>query len=415
MLKILFIFGKKLSLFHNILSADVQRFIHEHDRDDVRALVLKHAAVNGVPMSIIAEQISGRKKAKEKIPLLVETAGIVYPPNLNLEQSSSQKTALYKNTLLKDVQSKDRCVDLTGGFGIDAFFFSKVFREVLYVEPNENLLRLVEHNHKQLEADNILHQVNTAEKFLTDALSKQTKLDLAYIDPSRRNKINKKVFSLTECEPDVTTLLDTIFKITDVLLIKASPLLDLHQGLLELRFVQKIIVVAVENEVREVLFLCVKNFEGEPLIQPINLLKDEKEEALSFSFSEERAATSTFSDPQKFLYEPNAAILKAGAFKMISQKFQLAKLHPSTHLYTSSILLENFPGRVFGILETLKASPKSVASQFPEGKANITTRNYPLSVEELKKKTGLKDGGSNYLIGFSGQQEKFLVAAKRLQ
>jgi predicted O-methyltransferase YrrM len=407
--------GKKLSLFHDILSPDVQRFIHEHDRDDVRALVLKHAAVNGVPMSIIAEQISGRKKAKEKIPLLAETAGIVYPPNLNLEQSSSQKTALYKNTLLKDVQPKDRCVDLTGGFGIDAFFFSKAFREVLYVEPNENLLRLVQHNHKQLGADNIVHQVNTAEQFLTDALSKQTKLDLAYIDPSRRNKINKKVFSLTECEPDVTTLLDTIFQITDVLLIKASPLLDLHQGLLELKFIQKIIVVAVENEVREVLFLCVKNFEGEPLIQPINLLKNEKEESLSFSFSEERAATSTFSAPQKFLYEPNAAILKAGAFKMISQKFQLAKLHPSTHLYTSSTYLENFPGRVFEILETLKASPKSVAIQFPEGKANITTRNYPLSVEELKKKTRLKDGGSNYLIGFSGQQEKFLVAAKRLQ
>ena len=277
---LLFIFGKKLSLFHDILSPDVQRFIHEHDRDDVRALVLKHAAVNGVPMSIIAEQISGRKKAKEKIPLLAETAGIVYPPNLNLEQSSSQKTALYKNTLLKDVQPKDRCVDLTGGFGIDAFFFSKVFREVLYVEPNENLLRLVQHNHRQLGADNIVHQVNTAEQFLTDALSKQTKLDIAYIDPSRRNKINKKVFSLTECEPDVTTLLDTIFQITDVLLIKASPLLDLHQGLLELKFVQKIIVVAVENEVREVLFLCVKNFEGEPLIQPINLLKNEREESL---------------------------------------------------------------------------------------------------------------------------------------
>jgi predicted O-methyltransferase YrrM len=406
---------KNWSLFHDILSPEVQQFIHEHERDDVRALVLKHAAVKGVPMSIIAEQISGRKKAKEKIPLLADTAGIVYPPNLNLEQSSSQKTALYKNTLLKDLQPKDRCVDLTGGFGIDTFFFSKVFREVLYVEPNENLLQLVQHNHKQLGANNIVHRVDTAEQFLNEALLNQTKPDLVYIDPSRRNKINKKVFSLTECEPDVTTLLDLIFKITDVLLIKASPLLDLHQGLLELKFVQKIIVVAVENEVREVLFLCAKNFTGEPLIEAINLLKNEKEESLSFSFSEERSAVSTFSPPQKFLYEPNAAILKAGAFKTIAEKFQLSKLHPSTHLYTSPTLLEGFPGRVFEILETLKASPKSVATQFPEGKANITTRNYPLSVEELKKKTGLKDGGSNYLIGFSGQQEKFLVAAKRLQ
>jgi len=402
-------------LLTKILSPGVQRFIHEHERDDVRALVLKQADVEGVPISIIADQISGLKKAKEKIPLLADTAGIVYPPSLNLEQSSSQKTARYKNVLLKDVHPKDRCVDLTGGFGIDAFFFSKVFRQVHYVEPNEDLLHLVQHNHKQLGASNIIHQVNTAEQFLNEALVNPAKLDLAYIDPSRRNKINKKVFSLTECEPDVTTLLDRIFQITDVLLIKASPLLDLHQGLAELKFVQKVIVIAVENEVREVLFLCFKHFEGEPLIQTINLLKNEKEESLSFLFSAERAATSTFSPPQKFLYEPNAAILKAGAFKTISQKFQLSKLHPSTHLYTSATWLENFPGRVFEVLELLKASPKSMAALFPEGKANVTTRNYPLSVEELKKKTGLKDGGTNYLIGFSGQQEKFLAAARRLQ
>jgi hypothetical protein len=274
---------------------------------------------------------------------------------------------------------------------------------------------MAQHNHKQLGAGNIVHHKGTAEQFLNEALSNQTKLDVAFIDPSRRNKINKRVFSLTECEPDVTTLQDAIFRITDVLMIKTSPLLDLHRGLAELKFVQKMIVVAVENEVREVLFLCVKNFDGEPLIQATNLSKNEKEESLSFSFSDERAATSTFSAAQKFLYEPNAAILKAGAFKTISQKFQLAKLHPSTHLYTSSTFIENFPGRVFEILESLKASPKSVATQFPDGKANITTRNYPLSVEELKKKTGLKDGGKNYLIGFSGQQDKFLVAAKRLQ
>jgi predicted O-methyltransferase YrrM len=404
-----------LSLLDQILSADVQRFIHEHEGDDLRALVLKQAAVNGVPISVIAEQISGRKKAKEKIPILADTAGIIYPPSLNLEQSSSQKTALFKNSLLENIEHKNTCVDLTGGLGIDAFFFSRRFQQVQYVEPNENLLRMAQHNHKQLGAGNIVHHKGTAEQFLNEALSNQTKLDVAFIDPSRRNKINKRVFSLTECEPDVTTLQDAIFRITDVLMIKTSPLLDLHRGLAELKFVQKMIVVAVENEVREVLFLCVKNFDGEPLIQATNLSKNEKEESLSFSFSDERAATSTFSAAQKFLYEPNAAILKAGAFKTISQKFQLAKLHPSTHLYTSSTFIENFPGRVFEILESLKASPKSVATQFPDGKANITTRNYPLSVEELKKKTGLKDGGKNYLIGFSGQQDKFLVAAKRLQ
>ena len=164
-------------VFDDILSPDVQQFIQDHERDDVRALVLRHAAVNGVPISMVAEQIAGRKKAKEKIPVLAETAGIVYPPGLNLEQSSSQKTALFKNTLAKSITPKDRCVDLTGGLGIDSFFFSKLFREVQYIEPNEKLLQMVRHNHKQLGAHNIIHQLNTAEQFLSEASSNQQKFD----------------------------------------------------------------------------------------------------------------------------------------------------------------------------------------------------------------------------------------------
>jgi len=398
----------------NILSADVQQFIREHERDDIRELVLKHTTSHGLPIAIIADQIAGRRKAKEKLPLFSETSGIIYPPGLNLEQSSSQQTALFKNTLLDGIHPKHRCIDLTGGFGVDSYFFSKIFEEVLYIEPNEKLQRIVEHNHTQLGATNIVHRSGTAGQFLNDAKSSHEKADLVYIDPSRRTKTNQKVFSLTECEPDVTTLLSAIFQVTDTLLIKASPLLDLHQGLTELKFVQKIIVVAVDNEVKELLYFCFRDFAGEPVVHAVNLAKGHTEQ-VTFSIADERTARVTYGDPQKYLYEPNAALLKAGAFKMIAQKFQLDKLHPSTHMYTSPSLLENFPGRIFEIIEPVKPSSKSLTILFPDGKANVTTRNYPLSVEELKKKTKLKDGGANYLIGFSGQREKFLVAARRLK
>ncbi|MBL0741780.1 THUMP-like domain-containing protein [Chryseolinea lacunae] len=405
-------------MLNDLLSPTVQHFVREHERDDVKTLLLKHRDVNGVPMGVVADQITGRKKAKEKIPLLYETEGIVYPPGINLEQSSSQKTALFKNRWLNFLASKNLCVDLTGGFGIDSLFFSHIFAAVHYVEPNHNLLTIVQHNHRQLKAVNITHHPSTAEDFLLKFASPTSdvkgKADLVYIDPSRRNKANQKVFSLTECEPDITLLQSSVFEITDHLLVKTSPLLDLQQGLKELKHVKNIVVVAVENECKEVLFFCERNFSGEAVIETVNMMKND-DELFSFSLSEEREAAVIYGEPLQYLYEPNAAILKAGAFKSIAQKFQLHKLHASTHLYTASTRLDFFPGRIFEIVAHVKPSAKLLSPFFPEGKANITTRNYPLSVDELKKKTGLSDGGHDYLIGFSGQKEKFLVAAKRLR
>lgn len=405
-------------MLQNLLSHEVQQFIIDHENDDEKQLVLKHKFILGLPAAIIAEQIAARRKAKEKLPTHYNSPNIVYPPGINLEQSSSEHTAKFKTTILvaakntisgADTQPIFKVgVDLTGGFGIDSFYLSKLFSEFHYIEPSISLLEIAKHNHKHLGAINIAHHNTTAENFLQQINS----VDMTFIDPSRRSE-NKKVFNFKDSEPAIGLLQSTIFEKTNLLLLKASPLLDIKSGVHELRFVKKIFIVAVENEVKELLFLSQNSFVDEPYIEAVNIRKG-RTDSVTFLSSEENDLTVSFSDPKIYLYEPNAAILKAGAFKSIAKMYNLEKIQSSTHLYTSSELVDGFPGRIFKIEARVKPDAKELKSFFPGGKANVTTRNYPLTVEELKKKTGLKDGGDKYLIGFSGLKEKFLVAASRV-
>ncbi|HEU5292748.1 MAG TPA: SAM-dependent methyltransferase [Cyclobacteriaceae bacterium] len=398
-------------MISSLLQPEVQQFILEHENDDEKNLILKHRTIHGVPSSAIAEQIIGRRKAKAKLPLYYVTPGIIYPPGLNLEQSSSQETAVFKANTLHSIVGPDKTLaDLTGGLGIDSLFFSRTFNKVCYIEPNSRLLSVAQHNHEILQAKNIDYYNSTATDFLK---SLREKVGCVFIDPSRRSNSNQKVFRLSDCEPNVLELVEEVFQKTDFLLIKTAPLLDILQGAKELKNVEKVWVVSVNNECKELLFLCRKDFEGEPVIVAINLQTDQPE--LEFKLSEEKETTATFSEPLTYLYEPNASVLKAGAFKLVSEKFLVLKLHPSTHLYTSDNLIKNFPGRIFKIIKPVKADPKSLKEFFTEGNANVITRNYSLTPEELKKKTKLKDGGEHYLVGFSGQKEKYLVAAKRLK
>jgi 16S rRNA G966 N2-methylase RsmD len=388
-------------------NSDLQNFIYENEHVDEHALLLKQKEVLGVPISMVTNQIVGRRKAKSKIPVFYSTQGVIYPPGINLEQCSSEATALFKSNLFKG----KTCADLTGGFGVDSFFLSKIFEDVHYVERDDNLFEIVKHNHAKLGAVNIQHHLKSAEQFLADT---NLHFDCIYIDPSRRAEGKKKVFKLSECEPNITTLQKTIFEKSNQVLVKTSPLLDLQQGLKELQFVEKVIVVSVDNECKEVLFLCTKNYQQEPSIETINLSK-KGDQTFAFRFSDEQKLQIDFSNPMRFLYEPNASILKAGGFKSIGHAFSVKKIHPSTHLYTSDTLNKDFPGRIFEIKGEVKPDKKSYSIFFLDGKANITTRNYPLSPDELKKKTGLKDGGEKYLIGFSGLDHKYLVAADRVR
>ena len=394
--------------FEKIASQKVQDFIFEEADNDIPALRLRHAEMFGLPFATIAEQLSVRKRAAGKISSYHKTKGIVYPPSVNLEQSSSEATARFKAKFItREFSDKLGAADLTGGFGVDCLYLSKVALTVDYVEPDLSLLNIVRHNQNLLGAKNINYYPMNAEKFIDSC---KTHYDLIYLDPSRRDDHKKKVFELAACKPNVLLLLPKLFRLTDFVLIKTSPLLDITEGLKELGHTKKVVVLSVGNECKELLFLLQEDITGEPLIETYNL-DDSGQAVHTFSFapSEEKDSVVDFANPQTYVYEPNASILKSGAFKLIGEKFGLQKVHPNTHFYSSVDLKEKFPGRVFKI-EQHDFNPV----KFPEMKANVITRNYPLKAEELRKKLKLIDGGEKYVIAFSGMKKKYIVLASRL-
>jgi len=398
-------------LFSDLLTPEVQAFILQHESGDPTKLILKSPEIYGVPMARIVDQIEGRRKAKEKLPSYYNAKGIIFPAAVNLEQSSSESTASFKSVILSQkIAQRSLCVDLTGGLGIDTFFLSRVFGRVDYLEPNTELLEIARHNHSKLGARNITYQNISSAEYLD---ASDTPIDCVYIDPSRRDAHNRKVSALASCEPNVLELLPSIFRRTKYVLLKTSPLLDITEAIRELERVSHVYIISVDDECKEVLFFMVDDSIDEPLVEAINLTKDNVS-SFRFTLSEEKNLRIAFSEPNEYIYEPNASILKAGAFKSISKRFSIDKIHPNTHLYTSNKILRDFPGRIFKIVDLIKPEPKAWKQYFPEGYANIFTRNYPLSPKELKTKTRLKDGGSGFLIGFSGLKRKFLAVAARV-
>jgi len=399
------------SELHLISTPEVQKYLSANESIDEKKLLLAKKEILGISSSEMANQIIGRRKAKLKFPSWYQTTSIVYPPSGNLEQSSSEATAKFKAALIQsELIDFNLLVDLTGGFGVDTFFLGKLFLEVIHIEPNENLSAIAAHNHRLL-GTSILHVQQTAEDFLK---TNKKRADLFFIDPSRRSE-SKKVFKLADCQPNIAALQEVLFSFSNFILTKASPLLDVQQALRELIYVTKVVVVSVENECKEVLFLQKFGFEGEPIIDTVNLSNEGSVvERFLFTASEEKAATVVFSSPLDYLYEPNASILKSGAFKLVAEKFGLRKLQANTHLYSSPNLYTDFPGRIFKI-EALNPTLQLLKELLPEGKANVATRNYPLSAQELKKKLKLKDGGEKYVIGFSDQKKKTIVLASRIK
>ena len=401
---------KFLSLF---VQSSVQEYLIEHEHDDERVIVLKQKEILGLPSSVIASQLSGRKTAKTKLPTWYRTTGIVYPPTINLEQCSSEATASFKATFLKKlIPNRLVAADVTGGLGVDSYFLSKVFESTHHVDENETLLEIAMHNHKTLGAISIKHHNDTAEQFIEN--SSET-FDLVYIDPSRRDQQSRKVFRLADCSPDITALQNIIFEKSIFLLVKASPLLDIQQGLRELEFVKIVFVVSVENECKELLFLAEKNYSGTVQIEAVDLTySGAVRSSFIFSIEEEQEAASKWNEPLEYLYEPNASIMKAGAFKLVGERYQLNKLSVNTHLYTSIQLIADFPGRIFRV-ENLNPDKKELHNLLPTKQVNVLTRNYPLRPEELKKKLNVRDGGDKYLIGFSSEKKKYLGLCSRIQ
>ena len=386
---------------YKLLNTEVQNFIRDHLNDDVSKILFAKSPFEGVSVKELAEQIESKRSSEKKLPTWFKTEGIYYPPKLSIEQTSSEQTAAYKANFAKG----EKLIDLTGGFGVDSFFFSKVVKSVMHCEVKDELSTISKHNASVLGADNIQFFTGDGISFLKDT---DQKFDTIYIDPARR-KIDKKVFMLSDCEPDVVNKLDLLLSKADRLIIKTSPLLDIQFGLNELKNVSQIHVVSVKNDCKELLWILDSCFQGDPEITSVSL-DVPVPKSLSFQISEEKELQITkYSDPQLYLYEPDVSLLKAGCFKLITKKFDLEKIAPNTHLYTSEELNEEFIGRIFKVTSCLNY--KAFMKQKPVSKANIICRNFPLTPAEIKKKNKLTDGGSEYLIFFRNSGDELLVAS----
>ncbi|MEP3389467.1 MAG: hypothetical protein ABJO02_14840 [Reichenbachiella sp.] len=377
------------SLVDILSPTPVREFIQAHLNDDPLALALQAKKYPELPIREIATQIHTRKKAQSKLPEWFANQKIIFPHGVSMEQCSSEETAKYKASL---VEGKT-VTDLTGGLGIDLYYLSQNFEEANYIERSGELQMLAQHNFKALGVNDITQFHGTAAEYLK--LEKEP-ADCYFIDPARRDDANQKVFQIEDCSPDLNFIIPLLLERKAEVLIKLSPLLDISQGLEVLPNVKEVHVVSVKNDCKELLFRIIPNYEGTVKRIAVNLI-NEKEEC--FEFSEEEGETiPSFSKPKEFLYEPNASIMKAGGFNSISNAHGVNKLHRNSHLYTSENLVQNFPGRSFKIVAQTVLSKKKLKPYLPDGKANITIRNYPISVKEIRKKTGIKEGGEIYLF-----------------
>ncbi len=371
---------------HTLLTKEIQSFIVQHTDADVAALALQKNKFPDTDWTAILNQIGARQKAKTKLPTWFKSENILYPSKISVEQTSSEKTAAYKAALV----SGEMLIDLTGGFGVDDFYFAQKVTQVIHCEINAELSAVVKHNFKILKAINI--ECITGDSTLVLQKLNQ-KPDWIYIDPSRRNEAKGKVFMLKDCLPNVPELLDFYFESTSNIMIKTAPILDITAGLSELKFVREIHCVAVDNEVKELLWILGKNHTESVKMVTVNLIKDQTQ---SFVFELNTNEKPVAYDlPKQYLYEPNAAIMKSGGFDEITAQFDVEKLHQHSHLYTSDKQIE-FPGRIFRIEQSIGYNKTEMKEFLENKKANITTRNFPDSVEIIRKKWKIKDGGNLY-------------------
>ena len=381
---------------NNLLKTESQNFINANLTADLHSLLLKKSPFPEVTIQEIVQQIKGKKVAQRKFPFLLKE-NIVFPPNLNLEQASSQSTAEFK---AENLNGK-KFLDLTCGFGIDAYFLSQNFEEITLVEKNPELLDLVKHNWKILNKKATFVNENL-EHFLA---KNSESFDVIYLDPARRDSEKNKKFLLEDLSPNLLEIQDQLLEISSQIIIKLSPLIDISYLISVLKNVAKIQIIAVRNEVKELIVFLEKARKGDDVeISCINLESDDAE--FAFQFKEEKTAVSAFSEPQQFLYIPNNAVLKSGAFNLISQFFNGKKLHPNTHFYTSDKRIERFPGR---ILEINMIDSKHIRKG---EKYNIISKNYPLSPDEIKKKYKILDGGNCYLIFTQTQNRKIILKSQ---
>ena len=383
------------------------RFIAEHRNDDVKKLALQSSRHPDVDMRIALTQIEAWQHAADKLPEWAATEGIVFPRRISMEQCSSQPTALYKASLM----GGKSFADLTGGFGIDCSYISRRFDKGYYIERNAELCEIATHNFSLLGLNHIEVINNDSEK----AVDNFERLDWIYLDPARRDGAGKKVVALDDCEPDIAALRTTLLAKAERIMVKCSPMLDITAACRQLRTVSDIHIVSVNNECKELLFIITAEECSNPAIHCINIKDGGREE---FTFRSGETHTNSYTATVgKYLYEPNASIQKAGCPASLCSAYGVEKLHRNSNLYTSDNLASAFPGRIFEIATVSGFSKNEIKECIGDlKKANITVRNFPETVQQLRKKLKLGDGGDIYLFATTfADERKVLVKCEKLK
>lgn len=396
------------------LSPETLAFIDSHRGDDVRTLALQAKKYPAVDMAEAVVQIAGYQIAEKKVPLWAQTAGIRYPQHLSMEQCSSEVTARYKASLV----SGDTLTDLTAGWGVDCSFLARNFRCADYVERQETLCRIAAHNFPLLGLPHVrIHCADAVEY-----LQSMEPVDCLFLDPARRDSHGGKTVAIAECEPDVCRLEPLLVEKGKTVMIKLSPMLDMASALRDLQYVRRIHVVSVNNECKELIILLHKAPDegeaaaGEVIISCEQVVNNSVRQHFQFTFSEEKSAGCPLAESVgNYLYEPGAALLKAGPYRLLATRYGVEKLHPNSHLYTSSGLVD-FPGRRFRVTAVSGFGKKDLKVLLERvEKANLTVRNFPSSVAELRKKLKLKEGGDTYLFATTlASGEKVLIRGEKV-
>ena len=368
-----------------------EQFIATNLDADVHALALSKAP-EGIDLRYCLQQIEGRQTAQKKLPSWAKTEGIIYPSKLSMEQCSSEQTALYKQQLVERLlpEGRQSMVDLTGGFGIDFSFLAQLFEEAYYVEPNKQLCEIAQHNFPLLGLQKAKIRNKACEDFINDIGF----YNLIYLDPSRRDAIGRKVVALSDCSPNIETLQDKFLSLAPLVVVKLSPMIDIQDTIRRLPNVNEVHVVSVGGECKELLLV---------------LCREKKD--ITYHCTNITAQTQTFCTdardaepviapcPEHYLYEPNASIMKAGVQNALCHTYNIRKLHPFSHLFTSSHFIEDFPGRTFVIEDYCGFAKKDLKTMLAGiTQCNLTIRNFPSSVVELRKRLKLREGGDTYLF-----------------
>ncbi|MDO4191266.1 MAG: SAM-dependent methyltransferase [Bacteroidales bacterium] len=382
-----------------------EAYIEQHLNDNIRQLALSNIPVD-VDKDLALRQITARQLLKQKVPLWANNASLLFPPRLNIEQCSSELTANYKASL---VTTGETFTDLTGGTGIDCFFLSQKFRQSTYVETQTMLCDIMTHNSNVLNT-NIKVCNTTTENYLSRL---QTTQDLLFIDPARRDMKGEKTVLITQCSPNIEPLWDTLLSKGKLVMVKLSPMLDIQLTVNILKHIKEIHVIAVDGECKELLLLAEHNYTKTPQLYCVELGK--KPHIQTFSSHIDTTAFDGADTIGTFLFEPDATIMKAGIFNTFAQHYKIKPLDKSTHLMTGNRIIENFFGHQYTI-DTILPYNKHTEKEIPEEwkKANLTTRNFPIPAEQLRKKLKLKGFSERFIVGTTFHNQHIIILCTRI-